>query len=151
MRTSPFRCARGLSQRAIRQKIDWAAEILQLQNLLHRFPATLPPDAKQKVALARAIVREPNVLLLNELPSAIDEQFREEMRWELGHLQKQLGVTTIDVTHDQREAMSLADRIVLMRGGRIVQADAPERIFERPQVIFAGFFIGSPAMNPIDA
>ena len=82
-----------------------------------RYPGALPPGARQKVALARAVIRDPAVLLLDEPLSAIDEQFREEMRWELGHLQRQLGVTTIYVTHDQREAMSLADRIVLMNNG----------------------------------
>jgi ABC-type sugar transport system ATPase subunit len=96
-------------------------------------------------------VREPNVLLLDEPLSAIDEQFREEMRWELRHLQKRLGVTAIYVTHDQREAMSLADRVVLMRDGRLVQVGKPAEFFTDPADAFAGFFVGSPTMNFIDA
>ena len=103
------------------------------------------------MALARAVIRDPAVLLLDEPLSAIDEQFREEMRWELGHLQRELGVTTIYVTHDQREAMSLADRIVLMSDGRIVQvADAGQHLLRHPDDVFAGQFIGSPSMNLID-
>ena len=113
-------------------------------------PAALPPGARQKVALARAVIRDPAVLLLDEPLSAIDEQFREEMRWELGHLQRELGVTTIYVTHDQREAMSLADRIVLMSDGRIVQVGDPDSMFLQPEDVFAGQFIGSPSMNLID-
>ena len=102
------------------------------------------------MALARAVIRDPAVLLLDEPLSAIDEQFREEMRWELGHLQRQLGMTTIYVTHDQREAMSLADRIVLMNNGKIVQVSEPDRMFFDPVDVFAGQFIGSPSMNLID-
>jgi len=83
--------------------------------------------------------------------SAIDEQFREEMRWELRHLQKRLGVTAIYVTHDQREAMSLADRVVLMRDGKLVQVGKPSEFFTDPADAFAGFFVGSPAMNFIAA
>ena len=143
--------ARGVSKKIIRRKLDWIRDLFKLDDIFQRYPLGLPPGAKQKVALARAVVREPNVLLLDEPLSAIDEQFREEMRWELGHLQKQLGFTTIYVTHDQREAMSLADRIVLMQDGRIVQAASPAAIYHQPRNEFAGFFIGSPGMNFIDA
>src|SRR5690606_24066934 len=134
----------------IRERLDWAARIFQLEPVMRRFPAGLPPGTKQKVALARAVVRTPNVLLLDEPLSAIDEAFREEMRWELGHLQKELGFTTVYVTHDQREAMSLADRVVLMRDGRIVQVGSPAELFEEPADQFAAYFIGSPSMNFID-
>ncbi len=143
--------ARGMAKAKIREKLDWIAEVFSMGDMMKRYPLSLPPGAKQKVALARAVVREPNVLLLDEPLSAIDERFREEMRWELGHLQKQLGFTTIYVTHDQREAMSLADRVALMRDGRIVQIGSPADIYERPVNEFAGFFIGSPGMNFIDA
>ena len=143
--------ARGVTRAKIREKLDWIAEIFDMRDLMKRYPPGLPPGAKQKVALARAVVREPNVLLLDEPLSAIDERFREEMRWELGHLQKQLGFTTIYVTHDQREAMSLADRIALMRDGKILQIDSPPDLYEQPVNEFAGFFIGSPGMNFIDA
>ncbi len=142
--------ARGVARPEITRKLDWVTEVFQLGDELNRYPSALPPGARQKVALARAVIRDPAVLLLDEPLSAIDEQFREEMRWELGHLQRQLSVTTIYVTHDQREAMSLADRIVLMNDGRIVQVDQPDRIFSDPVDIFAGQFIGSPSMNLMD-
>jgi ABC-type sugar transport system ATPase subunit len=142
--------ARGVGRSEIARKLDWVTEIFRLGDELDRYPSALPPGARQKVALARAVIRDPAVLLLDEPLSAIDEQFREEMRWELGHLQRQLGVTTIYVTHDQREAMSLADRIVLMNNSRIVQVGDPDSIFLEPVDVFAGQFIGSPSMNLID-
>ena len=98
--------ARGVAKAEIARKLDWVTDVFKLGDELARYPSALPPGARQKVALARAVIRDPAVLLLDEPLSAIDEQFREEMRWELGHLQRQLGVTTIYVTHDQREAMS---------------------------------------------
>lgn len=142
--------ARGVARAEIARKLDWVTEVFKLGDDLDRHPGALPPGARQKVALARAVIRDPAVLLLDEPLSAIDEQFREEMRWELGHLQRQLGVTTIYVTHDQREAMSLADRIVLMNNSRIVQVGDPDAIFREPVDVFAGQFIGSPSMNLID-
>ncbi len=142
--------ARGIPSSEIKRKLDWVTEVFGLGDELKRYPAALPPGAKQKVSLARAVIRDPAVLLLDEPLSAIDEQFREEMRWELGHLQRELGVTTIYVTHDQREAMSLADRIVLMNNSKIVQVAEPDRIFHKPDNVFAGQFIGSPSMNLID-
>jgi ABC-type sugar transport system ATPase subunit len=142
--------ARGVPRAEIARKLDWVTGVFGLGDELRRYPSALPPGARQKVALARAVIRNPAVLLLDEPLSAIDEQFREEMRWELGHLQRELGVTTIYVTHDQREAMSLADRIVLMSDGRIVQVGEPDRIFLEPENVFAGQFIGSPSMNLID-
>lgn len=139
--------ARRLPKAAIEEKIDWVSRIFDLSEILEQRPGRLPPGARQKAALARSVVRDPNVLLLDEPLSAIDEQFREEMRWELRHLQKELGVTSIYVTHDQREAMSLADRIVLMNEGNIVQVGAPSELFNDPANQFSGYFIGSPAMN----
>jgi ABC-type sugar transport system ATPase subunit len=143
--------ARGERSAVIAPKIARMAKVFALDGILHRRPTALPPGARQKAALARAVVREPRVLLLDEPLSAIDEQFREEMRWELRHIQKELGMTTVHVTHDQREAMSLADRVVLMRDGRIVQAGPPSELFEDPADEFAAFFIGSPSVNLIDA
>jgi ABC-type sugar transport system ATPase subunit len=143
--------ARGTPRTEIAEKVQWVSGIFGLGDILDQRPRKLPPGARQKAALARAVVREPNVLLLDEPLSAIDEQFREEMRWELRHLQKRLGVTSIYVTHDQREAMSLADRIVLMRDGRIVQVGPPAELYSTPADAFAGYFIGSPAMNFITA
>lgn len=142
--------ARGVAAAEVARKLDWITGIFKLGDELKRYPSALPPGARQKVALARALIRDPAVLLLDEPLSAIDEQFREEMRWELGHLQRQLGVTTIYVTHDQREAMSLADRIVLMNHSKIVQVSEPNTMFFEPVDIFAGQFIGSPSMNLID-
>ncbi|MGC4025488.1 MAG: ABC transporter ATP-binding protein [Mesorhizobium sp.] len=142
--------ARGVPAAEIARKLDWVTGIFKLHDELKRYPSALPPGARQKVALARALIRDPAVLLLDEPLSAIDEQFREEMRWELGHLQRQLGVTTIYVTHDQREAMSLADRIVLINHSKIVQVSEPNKMFFEPVEIFAGQFIGSPSMNLID-
>lgn len=142
--------ARGVARAEIARKLDWVTGVFRLGDELKRRPGALPPGARQKVALARAVIRDPAVLLLDEPLSAIDEQFREEMRWELGHLQRELGVTTIYVTHDQREAMSLADRIVLMNHSKIVQVAEPDRIFFEPASVFAGQFIGSPSMNLID-
>ncbi|CAN5353299.1 ABC transporter ATP-binding protein [soil metagenome] len=142
--------ARGMPRDEIAGKVAWVSKLFDLEDILDKYPGGLPPGAKQKAALARSVVREPNVLLLDEPLSAIDEQFREEMRWELRHLQKRLGVTAIYVTHDQREAMSLADRVVLMRDGKLVQVGKPGEFFTDPADAFAGFFVGSPAMNVID-
>lgn len=139
--------ARGTPKAEIEEKINWVSGIFGLESILDQRPRKLPPGARQKAALARAVVRNPNVLLLDEPLSAIDEQFREEMRWELRHLQKRLGVTSIYVTHDQREAMSLADRIVLMRDGIIEQQGAPLDLFERPASTFVAGFLGSPKMS----
>lgn len=143
--------ARGMPAREIAKRLAWVTEVFDLGAELRRYTRALPPGARQKVALARAIIRRPEALLLDEPLSAIDEQFREDMRWELGRLQRQIGVTTIYVTHDQREAMSLADRIVLMNDGRIVQTAPPNVIWRDPDDIFAARFIGSPSMNLIPA
>lgn len=143
--------ARGERGAAVSEKVDRIAEIFDLEGALAKLPRALPPGTWQKAALARAVVREPRVLLLDEPLSAIDEQFREEMRWELRHIQKELGTTTIHVTHDQREAMSLADRVVLMRDGRMVQEGPPAALYNDPVDLFAAHFIGSPSMNLIPA
>ncbi len=139
--------ARGESREVVRRQLDWVADILDLGAIMKKRPGGLPPGALQRVALARAIVRSPNVLLLDEPLSAVDEQFRENMRWELGHIQRELGVTTIYVTHDQREAMALADRIVLMRDGQIEQFGDADDLYFKPKTAFTGYFIGSPSMN----
>lgn len=143
--------ARKLPKRFIQEKVAWASELFELTDILDKYVAGLTPGDKQKIALARAIVRDPNVLLLDEPLSALDEQYREEMRWQLGRVQKELKVTTIYVTHDQREAMSLADRIVLMRDGVLVQQGPPDEIYQYPASVFSGYFIGSPGMNFFDA
>jgi ABC-type sugar transport system ATPase subunit len=139
--------AQGIPARKIREKIEWVTDLLQLGGILKRRVLALPGGEQQKAALARAIVRDPAVLLLDEPLSQLDETFRDEMRTELGRIQRSLKVTTIYVTHDQREAMALADRIVVMKDGRILQAGAPRDLYEKPQSVFAGYFVGSPGMN----
>jgi ABC-type sugar transport system ATPase subunit len=139
--------AQGMPAGKIKEKIEWVSNLLGLEDILKRKVQTLPGGDQQKVALARAIVRDPAVLLLDEPLSQLDEKFRDEMRTELGRIQKKLKVTTIYVTHDQREAMALADRIILMRDGKILQASIPRDIYDNPESVFAGYFIGSPGMN----
>ena len=139
--------ARGSPRAEIAKRIDRVAQVFVIGDILNRYVVGLPPGARQKVALARAVVREPAVLLLDEPLSAVEEQYREEMRWELRQFQKELGITTVHVTHDQREAMSLADRVVLMRDGKIVQSGPPTALFDNPADRFAASFIGSPSMN----
>ncbi len=142
--------ARRERRAEIARKVKRIADTFDLADVLERRPGTLPPGTWQKAALARAVVREPRVLLLDEPLAAIDEQFREEMRWELRHIQRELGTTTIHVTHDQREAMSLADQVVLMRDGRIVQAGPPGALYDDPNDLFAAHFIGSPSINLVE-
>lgn len=139
--------AQGIPGKKIREKIEWVSDLLQIRGILKRKVQTLPGGDQQKVALARAIVRDPAVLLLDEPLSQLDEKFRDEMRTELGRIQKSLKVTTIYVTHDQREAMALADRIIVMKDGKILQAGFPRDLYEKPESVFAGYFIGSPGMN----
>ncbi len=139
--------ARGVPRPEIAAKIDSVAKVFMIGDILDQYVVGLPPGARQKVSLARAVVREPDVLLLDEPLSGVEEQYREEMRWELRQFQKELGITTVHVTHDQREAMSLADRVVLMRDGKIVQSGPPATLFDNPADRFAASFIGSPSMN----
>jgi len=130
-----------------KKKVETVSELLGIKGLLKRRITELPDGDKQKVALARAIVRTPEVLLLDEPLSALDEMFREQMRIEFLKIQKALEVTTVYVTHDQREAMILADKIVIMKDGKIVESGEPKRLYEEPQNLFTGYFIGSPGMN----
>ena len=131
-------------------KVNKVSQLLGIENLLNRRISELPDGDKQKVALARAIVRTPEVLLLDEPLSALDEVFREQMRIEFLKIQKALQVTTVYVTHDQREAMMLADKIVVMNDGKIVETGDPQKLYEQPQNLFTGYFIGSPGMNFFD-
>jgi multiple sugar transport system ATP-binding protein len=139
--------AEKMSSADIKKKVSWVSELLKIEGILNRKMSELPDGDKQKVALARAIVRNPQVLLLDEPLSALDEKYREQMRMEFLKIQKSLSVTTVYVTHDQREAMTLADRIVVMKDGKIVEAGEPEKLYEIPQNLFTGYFIGSPGMN----
>ena len=131
-------------------KVMRAVKMVELENFLHRKPAELSGGQRQRVALARAIVREPNVFLMDEPLSNLDAILRVTTRAELKNLHHRLGVTTIYVTHDQVEAMTLANRIAVMNHGKLLQFDKPQVIFDDPSSKFVAGFIGSPAMNLID-
>jgi multiple sugar transport system ATP-binding protein len=136
------------SERA--QRADEAAELLSLGRLMDRLPSELSGGERQRVAMGRAIVRRPRVFLFDEPLSNLDAALRQELRVEIGVLVRELGVTAIYVTHDQVEAMTLADRICIMRNGEIQQVAAPREIYERPATSFVGTFIGAPKMNLLD-
>ncbi len=131
----------------IDEAVDRAAAILGIEQLLDRKPAALSGGQRQRVAIGRAIVRQPEVFLFDEPLSNLDAALRVRMRFEFAALHRQLKTTTIYVTHDQVEAMTLADRIVVMRGGSIEQIGTPAELYERPDNLFVAGFIGSPQMN----
>ncbi len=133
----------------IKKKVDEVAEILELGPLLDRRPAALSGGQRQRVAMGRAMVRTPEVFLFDEPLSNLDAKLRTHMRLEIQKLHQQLKTTTLYVTHDQIEAMTLADRIVVMRDGYIEQIGSPKEIFAHPNNVFVATFIGSPAMNLI--
>ncbi len=130
-----------------RRRAREAAELLDIAGLLDRYPAQLSGGQRQRVAVARAIVMRPDVLLMDEPLSNLDALLRLHMRAELKRLHRELGSTTVYVTHDQVEALSLGDRIAVMRDGQIVQCDTPGRIYDTPATRFVGEFIGTPPMN----
>lgn len=132
------------------QKVLEAARVLQLEPLLDRYPRELSGGQRQRVAIGRAIVREPDVFLFDEPLSNLDAELRVEMRLELSKLHRQLKATIIYVTHDQVEAMTLADKIVVMRAGRIEQFGTPIELYSAPANMFVAGFIGSPSMNFLD-
>ncbi len=129
------------------RRIRWAAETLELADYLHRYPRQLSGGQRQRVAMGRALVREPMAFLLDEPLSNLDAQLRVQMRTEIRALHQRLKATAIYVTHDQVEAMTLADRVVIMRDGYIEQIGSPDVIYDRPANIFVAGFIGSPGMN----
>ncbi len=129
------------------ERLEEAAALLGLTQLLDRKPNALSGGQQQRVALGRAVVARRKVLLMDEPLSNLDAMLRQEMRQEIRALQRKLGLTVLFVTHDQAEAMSMADRIVLMKAGRVMQMDAPERLYARPAHEFAARFIGAPPMN----
>ena len=132
------------------ERVRRAADMVELGPFLHRYPRELSGGQRQRVALARAVVRRPNVFLMDEPLSNLDAKLRVSTRARIKHLQHELAVTTIYVTHDQIEAMTLADRVVVMRAGIIQQVGAPGDIYDHPANIFVAGFIGSPAMNLVD-
>jgi multiple sugar transport system ATP-binding protein len=141
---------RGVARSAREARVRAAAEKVQLAHLLDRRPAQLSGGQRQRVALARAIVRTPRLFLMDEPLSNLDAKLRTSMRAELKHLQRELATTTMYVTHDQIEAMTLADRIAILNGGRLQQQGSPAEIYARPANIFVAGFIGSPPMNLIE-
>lgn len=135
----------------IKRRVDEAAEVLDIKHLLDRKPKALSGGQRQRVALGRAIVREPKVFLLDEPLSNLDAKLRAQMRTELSKLHIKLGTTFIYVTHDQIEAMTMGDRIVVMKDGFVQQVDTPQNLYEKPCNVFVAGFMGSPQMNFIDA
>ena len=142
---------RKLPKRQIEEQVQRAAKILGIESLLNRKPKELSGGQRQRVALGRAIVREPRVFLMDEPLSNIDAKLRVEMRAEIIKLQRRLGVTTFYVTHDQVEALSMGDRVVVMLDGRVQQVGAPKDLYNKPANRFVAGFIGSPAMNFVRA
>jgi multiple sugar transport system ATP-binding protein len=133
-----------------RKRIEETARIIGLVDHLDRKPAQLSGGQRQRVAMGRAIVREPQVFLMDEPLSNLDAKLRVQMRAEISRIQRQLAVTTVYVTHDQVEAMTMGDRVAVMRRGLLQQFDAPQRLYERPANLFVASFMGSPAMNVLE-
>lgn len=146
----PLKLAK-LSKQEIAQRVEQAATVLELTDLLERKPHALSGGQRQRVAMGRAMVREPRVFLLDEPLSNLDAKLRVQMRTEIARLQSRLGTTTLYVTHDQTEAMTLGDRIAVMRKGEILQIGTPRELYQRPATLFVAGFIGSPAMNFLPA
>ena len=138
---------RGSSKQEIAEKVNWAADILGLAQLLDRFPRQLSGGQRQRVAMGRAIVRNPQVFLFDEPLSNLDAKLRVVMRGEIKALHQKLKTTTIYVTHDQVEAMTMADRVVVLNGGRVEQIGTPLELYDHPANQFVAGFIGSPSMN----
>jgi multiple sugar transport system ATP-binding protein len=141
---------RKLNKTERAERVHRVARMLEIEALLERKPRQLSGGERQRVALARAIVREPRAYLMDEPLSNLDARLRVQMRGELKHLQHQLGTTTIYVTHDQAEAMTLASRVAVMRKGRLQQFDTPMNIYNHPANRFVAEFVGSPSMNLVD-
>jgi multiple sugar transport system ATP-binding protein len=138
---------RGASKDQIAKRVDEAARVLELGKLLDRKPAALSGGQRQRVALGRALVRHPQVFLLDEPLSNLDAKLRAGMRVEIARLHRQVGATMVYVTHDQVEAMTLGQRIVVLKDGHVQQIDTPMALYERPANLFVATFLGSPAMN----
>ena len=146
----PLRLAK-LDKAVIAEKVNEAARVLELTDYLDRKPANLSGGQRQRVAMGRAIVRSPKAFLMDEPLSNLDAKLRVQMRTQVSRLQRQLGTTTVYVTHDQTEAMTLGDRVVVMRGGHIQQVGDPQTLYDEPVNLFVAGFIGSPAMNFLPA
>jgi multiple sugar transport system ATP-binding protein len=142
---------RKMPKSEIDQRVKEAARVLDLEQFLDKKPRALSGGQRQRVAMGRAIVRQPQAFLMDEPLSNLDAKLRVQMRAEINQLQDRLGVTTIYVTHDQVEAMTMGDRVAVMRKGELQQVDTPQGLYDRPVNLFVGGFIGSPAMNMIEA
>jgi multiple sugar transport system ATP-binding protein len=142
---------RKLKKEEVRRRVRDAADVLHLEEFLHKRPRELSGGQRQRVAMGRAIVREPQAFLMDEPLSNLDAKLRVQMRAEILRIQQNLKVTTVYVTHDQTEAMTLGDLVVVMRKGELQQVGSPEELYERPANLFVGGFIGSPAMNLVEA
>jgi multiple sugar transport system ATP-binding protein len=142
---------RKLPKEQIKERVREAASILQIEEYLARKPKALSGGQRQRVAMGRAIVREPQAFLMDEPLSNLDAKLRVQMRGEIHDLQRRLGVTTVYVTHDQTEAMTLGDRVAVMQNGRLQQVATPQGLYERPVNEFVAGFIGSPSINMIEA
>jgi multiple sugar transport system ATP-binding protein len=145
----------GLRMRKIakgeqRRRVEEIARVLGIEDLLARKPAQLSGGQRQRVAMGRAIVREPQAFLMDEPLSNLDAKLRVQMRAEIARIQQTLGVTTLYVTHDQVEAMTMGHRVAVMRGGILQQVDAPQRLYHAPRNLFVASFVGSPAMNLLE-
>src|ERR671937_2711319 len=142
---------RRTPKNVVDERVEWAGKLLGLTPYLHRRPKELSGGQRQRVAMGRAIVRQPQVFLMDEPLSNLDAKLRVQMRAQIAALQKDLGVTTIYVTHDQVEAMTMGDRVAVMRKGELQQVADPQTLYDQPVNLFVGGFIGSPAMNMIEA
>ncbi|MFQ5793705.1 MAG: ABC transporter ATP-binding protein [Candidatus Bipolaricaulia bacterium] len=142
--------AERMKKEVIREKVEWAARMFSIEDLLDRKPRELSGGERQRVALARALVRDPNVFLLDEPLSNLDAKLRHAARDELKQLQREVGTTTIYVTHDQVEAMGLGDRIAVMNQGKVRQIGTPDEVYLNPADTFVATFVGSPPMNLIE-
>src|SRR4051794_37615705 len=142
---------RGVPKREIERRVTSAAQVLGLEEVLRKKPRTLSGGQRQRVAMGRAIVREPRAFLMDEPLSNLDAKLRVEMRAEITRIQRDLGVTTMYVTHDQTEAMTLGDRVAVMSKGVLQQLASPQELYDRPVNLFVAEFIGSPAMNVAEA
>ena len=141
---------RGIDKETIEQKVNDAAKLLQISDYLQRKPSMLSGGQRQRVAMGRAIVRNPKIFLFDEPLSNLDAKLRIQMRLEIKKLQQKVGVTSIFVTHDQVEAMTLADRLAVINNGIIEQLGTPIEIYDNPKSLFVAGFIGSPQMNFLD-
>ena len=140
----------GVDKKEIRERVEEAAKILDLEEYLERKPKALSGGQRQRVAMGRAIVRSPQVFLMDEPLSNLDAKLRVQTRTQIASLQRRLGVTTVYVTHDQTEAMTMGDRVAVLNNGYLQQVDTPRRMYDHPNNLFVAGFIGSPAMNIVE-